>query len=122
MADIRTPANSRRMANRWPALHPRLCHRKPQCVTSRQRDFNYTYAVLQSQVQIRLVAEGYDPMLGIMHSDRDDAGAFVFDMMESERPKVDRVSISADRLPRVQLDKNELVNLPSKKPLLTSHI
>jgi CRISP-associated protein Cas1 len=50
---------------------------------------NYAYAVLQSQVQIRLVAEGYDPMLGIMHSDRDDAAAFVFDMMEPERPKVD---------------------------------
>jgi CRISP-associated protein Cas1 len=51
---------------------------------------NYAYAVLQSQVQIRLVAEGYDPMLGIMHSHRDDAPAFVFDMMEPERPKVDR--------------------------------
>jgi CRISP-associated protein Cas1 len=51
---------------------------------------NYAYAVLQSQVQIRLVAEGYDPMLGIMHSDRDDAAAFVFDMMEPERPKMDR--------------------------------
>ena len=51
---------------------------------------NYAYAVLQSQVQIRLVSEGYDPMLGIMHYDRDDAPAFVFDMMEPERPKVDR--------------------------------
>jgi CRISP-associated protein Cas1 len=51
---------------------------------------NYAYAVLQSRVQIRLVSEGYDPMLGIMHSDRDDAAAFVFDMMEPERPKVDR--------------------------------
>jgi CRISP-associated protein Cas1 len=51
---------------------------------------NYAYAVLQSQVQIRLVAEGYNPMLGIMHSDRDDAAAFVFDTMEPERPKVDR--------------------------------
>jgi CRISPR associated protein Cas1 len=29
-------------------------------------------------------------MLGIMHYDRDDAAAFVFDMMEPERPKVDR--------------------------------
>jgi CRISP-associated protein Cas1 len=28
-------------------------------------------------------------MLGIMHSDRDDAPPFVFDMMEPERPKVD---------------------------------
>jgi CRISPR-associated protein Cas1 len=51
---------------------------------------NYAYAVLQSQVQIRLVAEGFDPMLGIMHVDRDDAAAFVLDMMEPERPKVDR--------------------------------
>jgi CRISP-associated protein Cas1 len=51
---------------------------------------NYVYAVLQSQVQIGLVAEGYDPMLGIMHSDRGDAAAFVFDMMEPDRPKVDR--------------------------------
>jgi CRISPR-associated protein Cas1 len=51
---------------------------------------NYAYAVLQSQVQIKLVSEGYDPMLGIMHYDRDGAPAFVFDMMEPERPKVDR--------------------------------
>jgi CRISP-associated protein Cas1 len=29
-------------------------------------------------------------MLGIMHSVRDDAASFVFDMMEPERPKVDR--------------------------------
>jgi CRISPR-associated protein Cas1 len=50
---------------------------------------NYAYGVLQSQVQIRLVSEGYDPMLGIMHYDRDGAPAFVFDMMEPERPKVD---------------------------------
>ena len=51
---------------------------------------NYAYAVLQSQVQIKAVADGYDPMLGIMHHDRDGAPAFVFDMMEPERPKVDR--------------------------------
>ena len=55
---------------------------------------NYAYAVLQSQVQIRLVAEGYDPMFGIMHADRDDAAAFVLDMMEPERPWVDRVALA----------------------------
>ena len=55
---------------------------------------NYAYAILQSRVQIRLVAEGYDPMLGIMHVDRDDGAAFVFDMMEPERPKVDRVVLT----------------------------
>ena len=46
--------------------------------------------MLQSQVQIRAVADGYDPMLGIMHFERDGSPAFVFDMMEPERPKVDR--------------------------------
>jgi CRISPR/Cas system-associated endonuclease Cas1 len=45
-------------------------------------------------VQIRLVGEGYDPKLGIMHSDRDDAAAFVFDLMEPERPKVDRAVLA----------------------------
>ncbi len=29
-----------------------------------------------------------------MHSDRDDALAFVFDMMEPERPKVDRAVLA----------------------------
>jgi CRISPR-associated protein Cas1 len=51
---------------------------------------NYAYAVLQSQVQIKAVADGYDPMLGIMHYERDGSPAFVFDVMEPERPKVDR--------------------------------
>jgi CRISP-associated protein Cas1 len=55
---------------------------------------NYAYSVLQSQVQIRLVTDGYDPMLGVMHSDRDDAPAFVFDIMEPERPKVDRAVLA----------------------------
>src|ERR1700722_19343435 len=55
---------------------------------------NYAYAVLQSQVQIKAVAEGYDPMLGIMHYDREGAPAFVFDMMEPERPKMDRAVLT----------------------------
>ncbi len=33
-------------------------------------------------------------MLGIMHYDRDGAPAFVFDMMEPERPKVDRAVLA----------------------------
>ena len=47
--------------------------------------------MLQSQVQIKAVVDGYDPMLGIMHYERDGSPAFVFDLMEPERPKVDRV-------------------------------
>ena len=45
-------------------------------------------------MQIKAVADGYDPMLGIMHYERDGSPAFVFDMMEPERPKVDRAVLS----------------------------
>jgi CRISPR-associated endonuclease Cas1 len=51
---------------------------------------NYAYAALESQVRIKLVGEGYDPTQGIMHETREGSSAFVFDMMEPERPKVDR--------------------------------
>jgi CRISP-associated protein Cas1 len=51
---------------------------------------NYCYAVLQSQIQIKAVVDGYDPMLGVMHYERDSSPAFVFDLMEPERPRVDR--------------------------------
>jgi CRISP-associated protein Cas1 len=55
---------------------------------------NYAYAVLQNRVQIELIKDGYDPTLGIMHVDRDDAPAFALDMMEPERPKVDRAVLA----------------------------
>jgi CRISP-associated protein Cas1 len=51
---------------------------------------NYAYAILESQIRIQLVAEGCDPTLGIMHISRYGSSAFVFDMMEPMRPKVDR--------------------------------
>lgn len=51
---------------------------------------NYAYAVLESQIRIKAIAEGYDPTLGIMHHGRDKSSKFVFDLMEPERPKVDR--------------------------------
>ena len=36
--------------------------------------FNYAYAVLISQTQIRLIAEGYDPTIGILHDREADRG------------------------------------------------
>jgi CRISPR-associated protein Cas1 len=51
---------------------------------------NYAYAVLESQIRIKTISEGYDPTLGIMHDGRDRSSKFVFDLMEPERPKVDR--------------------------------
>ncbi len=54
---------------------------------------NYAYSVLIARLQIRLVADGYDPMLGIMHQKKQFRGispAFALDHMEPMRPVVDR--------------------------------
>jgi CRISPR-associated endonuclease Cas1 len=51
---------------------------------------NYAYTVLQSQIQIKAISEGYDPTIGIMHEQHRDSAAFVFDFIEPERPKIDR--------------------------------
>jgi CRISP-associated protein Cas1 len=51
---------------------------------------NYANAVLQSRIQINVVAEGYDPTIGIMHEARDGSSALIFDLMEPERPAIDR--------------------------------
>jgi CRISP-associated protein Cas1 len=54
---------------------------------------NYAYTVLVSRIQIRLVADGYDPTLGIMHQKkqfRRMSPAFALDHMEPMRPVVDR--------------------------------
>ena len=50
---------------------------------------NYAYALLQSRLQIQAVAEGYDPTLGIMHHGYNGSAAYIFDLMEPQRPLVD---------------------------------
>jgi CRISPR-associated endonuclease Cas1 len=54
---------------------------------------NYAYTVLIARLQIRLVADGYDPTIGIMHQKKQFRGispAFALDHMEPMRPVVDR--------------------------------
>lgn len=61
---------------------------------------NYAYGVLTAQTQIRLIAEGYDPTIGIMHdreSDRGSYPAFALDHMEPMRPVVDRAVLQTIR-------------------------
>ena len=52
---------------------------------------NYAYAVLESELRIKAISDGYDPTIGIMHEGSDGSSKFVFDLMEPERPRVDRV-------------------------------
>jgi CRISPR-associated endonuclease Cas1 len=54
---------------------------------------NYAYTVLQSEIQINAIAEGYDPTIGIMHEPNAGSAAFVFDLMEPHRPLVDRATL-----------------------------
>ena len=54
---------------------------------------NCAYAVLVAQTQIRLIVEGYDPTIGIMHEKKALRGinpGFALDHMEPMRPVVDR--------------------------------
>jgi CRISPR-associated protein Cas1 len=51
---------------------------------------NYAYATLESEIRIKAISEGYDPTIGTMHEGRDGSSKFIFDLMEPERPRVDR--------------------------------
>jgi CRISPR-associated protein Cas1 len=51
---------------------------------------NYAYAVLESQVRMQIITEGYDPTIGFLHTYSIDRPALVFDLMEPQRPIVDR--------------------------------
>jgi CRISPR-associated protein Cas1 len=52
---------------------------------------NYAYAVLESRMRLEIVALGYDPMIGFLHSYNQDRAAFVFDLMEPLRPVSDHI-------------------------------
>jgi CRISPR-associated protein Cas1 len=55
---------------------------------------NYAYAVLMTEMRIKAISDGYDPMLGILHDQRhkekDRTPSFALDLMEPLRPVVDR--------------------------------
>lgn len=62
---------------------------------------NYVYGALLSKTQIDVIAEGYDPTIGIVHDkrkrDRGRVPGFALDRMEPRRPVVDRVVLQLIR-------------------------
>ena len=54
---------------------------------------NYAYTVKSAHLQIEAIAKGYDPTVGIMHHEGKGRAkgkpAYIFDLIEPERPKVD---------------------------------
>lgn len=51
---------------------------------------NYGYAVLHSELKMRLTSEGFDPKIGLAHATEKYRDALVLDHMEPLRPVVDR--------------------------------
>jgi CRISPR-associated protein Cas1 len=60
------------------------------------------YAALESEIRIKAISEGYDPTIGIMHEGSDGSSKFIFDLMEPERPKVDRAVLGFRQGPRLR--------------------
>jgi CRISPR-associated endonuclease Cas1 len=58
---------------------------------------NYGLAVLESHVQMAVVAAGLDPTVGFMHADGERRSALVLDLMEPMRPVVDGVVLELAR-------------------------
>jgi CRISP-associated protein Cas1 len=50
---------------------------------------NYAYAVLKSQVGMRLIANGLDPTIGYLHQATGSRSALIYDFMEPLRPYID---------------------------------
>jgi CRISPR-associated endonuclease Cas1 len=50
---------------------------------------NYTYALLESEARLALLASGLDPTLGVLHADQRNRDSFALDAMEPVRPDAD---------------------------------
>jgi CRISPR-associated endonuclease Cas1 len=51
---------------------------------------NYAYAVIESQVRVQVLADGYDPNIGYFHKPYRERSPLVFDLVEPLRPVMDR--------------------------------
>lgn len=55
---------------------------------------NYAYTVKLAQLQIQVIADGYDPTIGILHHGRRGKPAYIFDLIEPERPAIDAIILA----------------------------
>lgn len=65
---------------------------------------NYGYAILRAAVARALVAAGFQPALGLHHSNRANAFCLADDLMEPLRPVIDRQARALIREDRPELD------------------
>jgi CRISPR-associated endonuclease Cas1 len=55
---------------------------------------NYAYSLLESQVRLALLKQGFDPACGFLHVDRRGHEALVYDLMECHRAEVDALVLA----------------------------
>jgi len=55
---------------------------------------NYAYALLEAQVRLALIKQGFDPACGFLHVDRRGHEALVYDLMECHRAEVDALALA----------------------------
>jgi CRISPR-associated endonuclease Cas1 len=55
---------------------------------------NYAYALLEAQVRLALLKQGFDPACGFLHVDRRGHEALVYDLMECQRADVDALALT----------------------------
>ena len=87
---------SRRVPEHWRRGGPRTSRASGfkgprKAATPMHAAINYSYAVLETEARIALQAYGFDPALGIIHTDKRYRGSLAADLMEPVRPLADRV-------------------------------
>ena len=58
---------------------------------------NYLYAILEAEATIAVPGERLDPVLGLLHADREERASLACDLMEPIRPRVDAFALSVFR-------------------------
>lgn len=77
--DSRSSLLSGKKQKNWKASHPINAM------------LNYGYAMLEADLRIKCITQGFDPRIGIAHRpDKGSPDPFLFDVMEPFRPVVDR--------------------------------
>ena len=99
------PAHWRQAGSRTP---PRgVWKRAKGALTPAHAMINYAYAVLETEATIALQARGFDPSLGIMHTDKRYRRSLASDVMEVARPAADELVL--DLLERRALRRSDVV-------------
>lgn len=71
---------------------------------------NYAYAILETEAMIVLHAYGFDPTIGILHTDKRYRGSLAHDLIEPVRPIADRLLL--DVVAEHRFVRGELIETP----------